>query len=164
MKPCGSACFLLFAVVCAATWNSASAGTKTVAGANCAPDHQCGTHNENYFWCYKDLYGARSSEWDYCCKPDHPCGTYGSSYNWCNNGYSWSYCHKEEVTSRKTVSGKSCSPNHSCGQHGYSYNWCYVPGSWEYCCKPDHACGKHGQSYDWCWFGSYATSWRQCKA
>ncbi|XP_063065766.1 uncharacterized protein LOC134457719 [Engraulis encrasicolus] len=120
----------------------------TVSGAKCRSDHTCGTHGQQYYWCYTD------SSWDYCspplptglavgdgmpCRSSHNCdhyGWYGILHTWCytDNNDNWDYCCRtaDRFSARR---GKTCRSNHPCGYHGYNYLWCYTTdGPWEYCC------------------------------
>ena len=51
----------------------------TVTGGRCRRNHECGLHNEIYYWCYTDF----NDNWEYCCRPSHRCNNYEESYKWC---------------------------------------------------------------------------------
>ncbi|XP_063065765.1 uncharacterized protein LOC134457718 [Engraulis encrasicolus] len=117
----------------------------TVSGAKCRSDHTCGTHGQQYYWCY-----TGEDSWEYCspplpmgitqrwkyCRSNHNCGWYGESYTWCYTDYNdnWDYCCSMEYNF-SALNGKMCKSDHLCDYHGERYLWCYTTdGSWEYCC------------------------------
>lgn len=50
----------------------------------CAPGHECGLHNNDYFWCYTDT----NKNWEKCCHPWHTCSKYGGTEKFCFTGKS----------------------------------------------------------------------------
>jgi len=65
----------------------------TVTGGRCRQDHECGLHQNSYYWCYTDFH----NNWQYCCQPWHRCDYYNESYKWCYAGSSlaskWKNCY-----------------------------------------------------------------------